>query len=70
MLLRAFDQYLLSSAAKLHCSGFSRFVFEFLCFGIKDARACLFVGLFFTAIFLVPRTGLWGVPRSWLTLNM
>jgi len=41
----------------------SRFALEFLHFGIKEARACLFVGLFFSAVFLVPRNGLWGVPR-------
>ncbi len=32
-------------------------------FGLKQARSCLFVGLFFAAIFLVPRNGLMGMPR-------
>ncbi|WP_229505341.1 DUF817 domain-containing protein [Massilia mucilaginosa] len=41
----------------------TRFAVEFLYFGIKEARACLFAGLFFAAVFLVPRTGLWGVAR-------
>ncbi len=36
---------------------------EFLYFGIKEARACLFAGLFFLAVFCVPRTGVLGVPR-------
>ena len=36
---------------------------EFVWFGIKEARACLFAGLFFLAVFLVPRTGLFGIPR-------
>jgi uncharacterized membrane protein YoaT (DUF817 family) len=36
---------------------------EFLWFGLKEARACLFVGLFFSAVFLMPRQGLWGLPR-------
>src|SRR3546814_19616906 len=36
---------------------------EFLYFGIKEARACLFAGLFFAAIFLVPRAGVLGLPR-------
>ncbi|QGZ42820.1 uncharacterized membrane protein YoaT (DUF817 family) [Pseudoduganella flava] len=36
---------------------------EFLCFGIKEARACLFAGLFFLAVFCVPRAGLGGLPR-------
>ncbi len=36
---------------------------EFLWFGLKEARACLFAGLFFAAVFLVPRAGLFGIPR-------
>jgi uncharacterized membrane protein YoaT (DUF817 family) len=36
---------------------------EFLYFGVKEARACLFAGLFFAAIFLVPRAGVLGLPR-------
>ena len=30
----------------------ARFLTEFLYFGIKEARSCLFVGLFFAAVFL------------------
>jgi uncharacterized membrane protein YoaT (DUF817 family) len=41
---------------------------EFLWFGIKEARACLFAGLFFLAVFLVPRDGLLGIPRYDLLL--
>lgn len=40
-----------------------RALVEFLYFGLKEARACLFAGLFFAAIFLVPRAGLFGIPR-------
>ncbi|MFT3818813.1 MAG: DUF817 domain-containing protein [Rubrivivax sp.] len=29
----------------------------------KEAQACLFAGLFFAAVLLVPRAGVWGVPR-------
>ena len=36
---------------------------EFLYFGVKEARACLFAGLFFIAVFAVPNEGLFGVPR-------
>ncbi|GGX86957.1 DUF817 family protein [Massilia dura] len=36
---------------------------ELLYFGIKEARACLFAGLFFLAMFCVPRAGLFGIPR-------
>ena len=34
----------------------------------KDARACLFAGLFFTSVLFVPRAGVWGVPRYDLLL--
>jgi uncharacterized membrane protein YoaT (DUF817 family) len=38
-------------------------VLEFLAFGLKQARACVFVGLFFAAVFLIPRAGLCGIAR-------
>ena len=41
---------------------------EFLWFGIKNARACLFAGLFFVAVFAVPRAGILGIPRYDLLL--
>jgi uncharacterized membrane protein YoaT (DUF817 family) len=44
-------------------SGVRAALLEFLAFGLKEARACLFAGLFFLAVFLVPREGLLGVPR-------
>ncbi|WP_198155913.1 DUF817 domain-containing protein [Herbaspirillum autotrophicum] len=44
-------------------SGVRRFIVEFWYFGIKEARSCLFAGLFFAAIFLMPRQGLFGIPR-------
>jgi uncharacterized membrane protein YoaT (DUF817 family) len=44
-------------------TGLRRFAAEFWYFGLKEARACLFVALFFAAVFSVPRTGLLGVPR-------
>lgn len=39
------------------------FLLEFLWFGLKQARACLFAGLFFAAVFVVPREGVLGIPR-------
>ena len=36
---------------------------ELLWFGLKEARACLFAGLFFVAVFAMPRAGLFGLPR-------
>jgi uncharacterized membrane protein YoaT (DUF817 family) len=41
---------------------------EFWAFGIKEARACLFAGLFFLAVFFVPRAGVLGIPRYDLLL--
>lgn len=63
MRLRTLDNYLLRAPEKTGLEGASRFVTEFLYFGIKEARACLFAGLFFAAVFLVPRAGLLGIPR-------
>ena len=57
------DRRLLAPRAEDHLAGVRRFFVEFLYFGIKQARACLFAGLFFLAVFAVPRAGLWGVPR-------
>lgn len=61
--LSVLDQHLLNQRAHTDLAGPSRFGREFLYFGIKEARACLFVGLFFAAVFSVPRGGLLGVPR-------
>lgn len=61
--LSALDSHLLNQNTRAELDGLSRFVLEFLYFGIKEARSCLFVGLFFTAVFSVPRAGLFGLPR-------
>lgn len=45
-----------------------RFVRELVSFGLKEAQACLFAGLFFLSVFLVPREGLLGIPRYDLLL--
>lgn len=47
----------------LQLTGFRRFLAEFLCFGLKQARACLFAGLFFLSVFAIPHTGIMGIPR-------
>ena len=62
-MLNALDTHLLNAAPRNRLRGWPRFLTEFLYFGIKEARSCLFVGLFFTAVFLVPRAGLFGLPR-------
>ncbi|MES1940031.1 hypothetical protein T5B8_07298 [Salinisphaera sp. T5B8] len=66
--LRRLDDHLLAPKAWRGLSGVARFVVEFVYFGVKEARACLFAGLFFAAIFLVPRAGVLGLPRYDLLL--
>jgi uncharacterized membrane protein YoaT (DUF817 family) len=66
--VESLDGHLLNFNPRLGLRGVKRFVVEFLYFGAKEARACLFVGLFFTAVFAVPRGGLLGVPRYDLLL--
>lgn len=61
--LRAFDQRLLTPGSRPDLTGLSRALVEIGVFGIKNARACIFVGLFFGAVFSVPRSGILGVPR-------
>lgn len=66
--LSVLDDHLLRQIERPHLTGSLRFVVEFLYFGIKEARACLFVGLFFAAVFTVPRDGIWNIPRYDLLL--
>jgi uncharacterized membrane protein YoaT (DUF817 family) len=48
--------------------GVRRFMLELVAFGLKEARACIFAGSFFLAVFIVPRAGVLGVPRYDLLL--
>lgn len=61
-MLAAFDRYLMDGRAR-PVRGAHRALVEFLYFGIKEARACLFVAGFFLAMVLTPRAGLFGIPR-------
>lgn len=63
MILAALDRHLRNIPSHPHLSGLRRFLLEFWYFGIKEARACLFVALFFGAIFTVPHHGVFGLPR-------
>jgi uncharacterized membrane protein YoaT (DUF817 family) len=63
MLLSALDGQLLDFDSPRNLAGMRRFVTEFLYFGIKEARACLFVVCFFAVVFSVPRAGILGLPR-------
>ena len=62
------DDVLINFRPRRELTGASRFIAELLFFGIKEARACLFAGLFFVAVFAVPRAGLLGIPRYDLLL--
>jgi uncharacterized membrane protein YoaT (DUF817 family) len=66
-MLAAIDAFLMDGRPR-RLAGLRRGLVEFLWFGIKEARACLFVALFFAAIFLMPRAGLLGIPRYDLLL--
>jgi hypothetical protein len=62
-MIAGIDKVLLSPRVRPELSGLLRFATEFLYFGVKEARACLFAGLFFLSVFVVPRGGVLGLPR-------
>ena len=67
-VIRSLDAHFLSPAERSDLSGPRRAAMEFWYFGIKQVRSCLFVGLFFAAVFAVPRAGMFGLPRYDLLL--
>lgn len=62
-MLNRLDVWLMNHQPNPNLRGLRRFVLEFWFFGLKEARACLFAGLFFVAMFAVPKAGLLGLPR-------
>jgi uncharacterized membrane protein YoaT (DUF817 family) len=68
MPIRTLDAHLLNLPARPDLAGLRRAAVEAGYFIVKEARACLFVGLFFTAVFVVPRAGVLGIPRYDLLL--
>ncbi|MDO4429873.1 MAG: DUF817 domain-containing protein [Lonepinella koalarum] len=62
-MLNKFDYWLIHHTINPELKGIKRFLIEFLFFGLKEARACLFAGLFFIAMFMVPKAGILGLPR-------
>jgi uncharacterized membrane protein YoaT (DUF817 family) len=62
------DALLMNETSRPNLTGLRRFAVEFIVFGLKEARACLFAGLFFLAVFAVPREGILGLPRYDLLL--
>jgi len=68
MALQSLDLALMRPSAPTTLAGWRRGVLEFLWFGLKEARACLFAGLFFAGVFLMPRGEILGLPRYDLLL--
>ena len=66
--LAMLDAWLVEIAPHPRLHGLRRFCIELLWFGLKEVRACLFAGLFFASVWLVPRAGLWGIARYDLLL--
>jgi uncharacterized membrane protein YoaT (DUF817 family) len=63
MRLLALDRHLLAPRSAPDRPGASHGAIEFFYFGLKEARACLFAGLFFAAVFGMPRAGVLGMAR-------
>src|SRR5690349_13635328 len=66
-MLAAFDNLLMDDRPRM-LAGLRRGLIEFLYFGFKNARSCLFVFSFMTIVLLMPRAGLFGIPRYDLLL--
>ena len=56
-MINKLDRWLMQHPPRPDLRGARRFCVEFWFFGLKEARACLFSGLFFIAMFAVPRGG-------------
>ena len=61
-ILFAFDS-LLMDAKPRQLDGLRRGLIEFLYFGFKNARSCVFVATFMAALLLMRRAGIAGIPR-------
>ncbi len=66
--IKRFDAHLLAPPQLPHQTGLHRALIEFWMFGIKEARACLFAGLFFCALFMSHKLKGYGLPRYDLLL--
>lgn len=69
-MLSAIDNFLMDAQPR-QFGRLRRGLVEFLYFGIKEARACLFVVVFFASVLLTPRggiAGIHGIPRYDLLL--
>ena len=61
--LQAIDHYLMTRETPANTSTWKSFWIDFWFFGLKEARACLFAGIFFFSMWLVPKAGIAGLPR-------
>jgi uncharacterized membrane protein YoaT (DUF817 family) len=52
-----------SVGAVQHTSSAHELIIELLHFTLKEARSCIFAGLFFASVVLIPRAGVLGIPR-------
>ena len=62
-MLNKIDLWLMNHQPNPQLKRIKRFWFEFWFFGLKEARACLFAGVFFIAMFLMPKNGSAVIPR-------
>jgi uncharacterized membrane protein YoaT (DUF817 family) len=67
-MLSALDARLMAEPSSQALAGWRGALLELIFFTLKQARACLFAGLFFIAVFAMPRAGLLGIPRYDLLL--
>lgn len=67
-LSNSIDVLILNRPVPANLTGLRRFAVESLWFLVKELRACTFAGLFFIAVFTMPRAGVFGIPRYDLLL--
>ena len=69
-MLVAPNHLLTPIAPQQELRGWARAAKEFLYFGVKQPRACLFASLIFLAVFIVPRGDVLGFPRYLLVMTL
>ena len=67
-MINKLDRWRMQHPPRPDLRGARRFCVELWFFGLKEARACLFAGLFFIPMFAVPRGGGLGPPRHGVLL--
>jgi uncharacterized membrane protein YoaT (DUF817 family) len=62
-MLQSIDIFLMGRVVPAQYGRVMAFLYEFWYFGLKEARACLFAGIFFLSMWIVPKAGIAGIPR-------